>query len=159
MRLVVDGLIALMLLAVLAAVLWHQRAQADRIGQVEATQRAIRTIESQALYHASLGQVDVTRRGYPFEIDPAWFTTRPVNHVGGGTSEWLESADDKDAARHQPHRITTGPDRAAFWYNAYRGVVRARVARQSSEQATVELYNLINGTSLRVGDVDWSASG
>lgn len=159
MRLVVDSLIAVMLLAVLAAVLWQQRAQADRIERVEATQHAIRAIESQALFQASLGQVEVTRRGFPLAIDPAWFTRPPANAVAPDAERWIDSADAGDAQRFQPDAIIIDGGQPAFWYNAHRGVVRARVAMQASERATIDLYNLVNGTSLRVDDVDWPGRG
>ncbi len=153
MRLLMDGVIALMLVGVLGGVLWHQRARADELRQVEAAQRAVRAIQSQALYRGSLRQVQVSRRGYPLRIDPAWFATPPTNLLTVDAGDWLETAGPADEQRTHPEHITTDGRRAAFWYNPHRGVVRARVNRQPSEQTTVELYNLVNGTAVRVAEV------
>lgn len=157
MRLVVDCLIALIVLVVLATILVQQRARADQIGLIEETQHALHTIESKAIFHAGLGDAALTRRGYPLSIDEMWFEQLPVNTLTGPTIVWIEVTAEDDIRAFNPHRITATDGRAAFWYNPYRGIVRARVPMQTSEQATVELYNMVNGTTLRDTDVEWIA--
>lgn len=155
MRLVVDFLIALIVLVVLGTILVQQRARADQIGLIEETQRAMHAIESRAIFHAGLGDAALTRRGYPMSIDEVWFERLPVNALTGPTIVWIEVTPATDTKAYNPPQITTDSGRAGFWYNPYRGIVRARVPMQTSEQATVELYNMVNGTTLRETDVGW----
>jgi hypothetical protein len=76
--------------------------------------------------------------------------------VAGDTLAWLETTQPERANRLNPEHVTCDGHRAAFWYNPYRGLVRARVERQHTDEATIALYNLVNGTSLRVSDVAWA---
>lgn len=149
MRLIVDGVIALMLVIVLGSVLLQQRARTGELRRVEATQRAVRAIISQALYRGTLPDADVTRRGYPWTIEQTWFDEPPANLLAHAAGGWLDVASEDQAQTLHPPQITTADGACAFWYNPYRGVVRARVAMQASDQATIELYNLVNGSSLR----------
>lgn len=155
MRLLVDSLIALMLVAVLGGIFWHRHAAEDQIQRVEATQQALRAIEAQALYQASLGEVPKTRWGYPHVVEPSWFKTRPDNLLAQ-CDRWIDVADESDSDRMDPAHVTSDHGRAAFWYNPHRGLIRARVEPQMSMQATIDLYNLVNGTSLRVDDAMWA---
>jgi len=157
MRLLVDSLIALMLVAVLGGVLWHRRAAEEQVERVEATQQSLRAIEAQALYHGSLGKIETTLMGYPFKVEQTWFTQLPMNLLAQ-SGNWLEVAGEPMQHEPNPEHVTADQGRAAFWYNPYRGIVRARVAPQMSTQATIDLYNLVNGTSLRIDDAMWAAA-
>jgi len=157
MRLLVDSLIALMLVAVLGGVLWHRRAAEQQVENVEATQKAMRAIEAQALYQGSLGQYETTWMGYPLVIEADWFKNRPQNLLADN-SVWLDIAGKSKEFEPNPDHVTCEAGRAAFWYNPYRGIVRARVAPQMSAKATIDLYNMVNGTSLRVDDSMWAAA-
>ena len=155
MRLLVDSLIASMLVVVLGGILWHRSAAAQQVQRVEATQQALRAIEAQALLRASTGEVPATPWGYPVAISPAWFSTLPQNLLAD-CPRWLEIAHSSTADLSNPPHVTADARHAAFWYNPYRGILRARVAFQMSQQATIELYNLVNGTTLRADDAAWS---
>jgi hypothetical protein len=37
---------------------------------------------------------------------------------------------------------------AAFWYNPYKGILRARVPYDISDERALDLYNRVNGTSV-----------
>ncbi len=155
MRLLVDFMIALIVLVVIATIMVQQRARAEQNSLVEQTQHAMHAIESKAIFHAGLGETDLTRRGYPMVIDELWFDQLPVNPLTGPTIVWIEVAADDNIKAFNPRYVTAEHGRSAFWYNPYLGIVRARVPMQTSEQATVDLYNMVNGTTLRAGDVRW----
>lgn len=157
MRLIIDTLLALLLILVLGGILWYQRGQEEKLTRVAAVQEALRAIESKALYHGALGDVQATRRGYALRIEPGWFDPRPVNLLFADEARpWIDIVDEASEEAFNPARIVAAGSDAAFWYNPWRGVIRARVPMQLSQTATVELYNLVNGASLRVQDVDWS---
>jgi hypothetical protein len=158
MRLVVDTLIAVMLIAVLGGLLLRQRSEQSMLERIGLVQQSIRAIESQALYRAAVGDAEGTPRGFARLMDAAWFEHVPQNELiaDHAIRPWVDLSPDDQPDRLNPaHVVAEGP-LASFWYNAERGVVRARVPDQMSQQATVDLYNLVNGTSLRVDDVDWA---
>jgi type II secretory pathway pseudopilin PulG len=157
MRLLVDSLIALTLVAVLGGVLWHRRAAERQVENVEATQQSLRAIEAQALYRGSLGECQTTWMGYPLVLKIEWFEHRPANLLADNAN-WLDIVEKSKEFESNPDHVTCESGRAAFWYNPYRGIVRARVAPQMSAKATIDLYNLVNGTSLRVDDSMWAAA-
>jgi len=160
MRLIVDTVIALALVVVLAVVLVRQRQERVQLERVAAVQESIRTIQTQALYRAALKDVEVLPNGYARFIDVSWFNPTPSNVLlDGGAYRWIDYPDDSGHERFNPLYIVAQGQRGAFWYNGHRGIVRARVPRQSTDQDTVELYNLVNGTSLRVGDCRWEMPG
>lgn len=159
MRLLVDVLIVVMLTGALTGLLWYQHAEQNRLDRVEAVQRAIRVIESESLYRAALGEVASTPRGYARVIRAAWFDRQPTNLLAEdqeAAPSWLEHIDfQSERDRANPRQIVADREHAPFWYNPYRGVVRARVSMQLSRRMTVRLYNTINGTALRVEQVRW----
>lgn len=157
MRLVIDTLIAVMLVVVLGVLLLRQRGEQAMLDSVADVQQAIRTIESQALYRVALGEVDATPNEFAVTLDAGWFDAAPQNTLvpDHRIRPWSETAPEADMNRLHPRRITAAGSDASFWYNANRGIVRARVPDQMSQQATVDLYNLVNGASIRVDDVDW----
>lgn len=158
MRLIVDSLIAVVLLGTLGGIGWHRHEQSMQLQRIEAVQAALRAIHIQATYHAGLGEAQLSRLGHVQRIDVAWFGNRPTNVLTGPDRPWMDHATDTEQERWNPPTIVCDEDHPAaamFWYNPLYGVARARVPRQMSDQATVELYNLVNGTSLRPDDVTW----
>lgn len=161
MRLFIDVVIAMALMSALVGILWQQRVQAHRLDRVHQLQQQLRSIESQALYHAAVGDAEAASSGFALRVEPSWFETglrHPLLDRSGPLR--IETVPKERRDRFNPLRITTSDGRAAFWYNPYRGRVRARIPMQLSEDRTVKLYNMINGTSLRVRDVRFiSAEG
>lgn len=158
MRLLVDTVIALMLAAMLGGALLSQRQDREQLDRIAAVQQSVRAIQSQALYRAAMGEVEATPSGYSRKIDIAWFDGPPRNILvedEGEAFQWIDyPAEDAHQAFDPTHIVASG-GQASFWYNPFRGIVRARVPRQFTQQATVDLYNLVNGTSLRVADCRW----
>ena len=159
MRLIIHSLIALMLVAVLGGILWHQRHQQQNIRQVEAVQHAMRAIESQSLYRTAVGDAQGSATGYALQIDPEWFDRLPRNLLvreAGTIAPWLDLPQTEQGSRFNPNVIVADAEHAEFWYCPVQGIVRARVPQRLSQGATVDLYNMINGTSLRIDDVQWT---
>lgn len=160
MRLLVDTVIALTLVGVLAAMLLQQRHDQEQLARVAAVQEAIRAIHGQALYRAAIHDSESLSNGYSRFIDTAWFSPPPANLLlNSGAYRWIDYPDESGRERFNPICIVAHGQRGAFWYNGYRGIVRARVPMQATDQATVDLYNLVNGTSLRVSDCRWEVPG
>lgn len=159
MRLLVDILIALMLITTLAGVLYFQQSEEEEMLRVHAVQQAMRSIESESLYRAALGEAEATPRGYARYLSLAWFDHEPRNlfvDEDRRRGPWIEHIDmETERELANPRRIIADEQHPPFWYNPYRGVVRARVPKQLSQRGTLELYNLVNGTRLRSSDVDW----
>jgi hypothetical protein len=157
MRLIVDTMLALLLIGVLGGIIWYQRGQEAWLDKVTAVQEALRAVESKALYYGALGDVDSTRQGYPLRVDTAWFDPLPVNLLFADEARpWMDTVTPEEADAFNPARIIAEGNVSAFWYNPYRGIVRARVPMQLTQGATIKLYNLVNGTSVRIEDVDWT---
>ena len=80
----------------------------------------------------------------------AWFDNRlPTNIMVPGRQPWLDIAPAEDKSDHPPDPIISAAAQAGFWYNPNRGIFRARVLPQFTDEETLALYNQLNGTALR----------
>jgi type II secretory pathway pseudopilin PulG len=148
MRLILDTLIALMLVAILGLVLTQQRAQADELHHVQLTRYALQQLHTQALYYGSLQEIPNTALGYPIRIEKTWFDSTPANPLADPASPWIDVASEDQRELANPDHILADEHNAAFWYNPYKGVFRARIAQQPTDRQTLDLYNLVNNTAL-----------
>jgi hypothetical protein len=150
MRIFIDAVVGLMLVALLAGAVWYKRTdQADR--QLRETTRAeVRRFQQQIALQSTLAKVAHTDRGYPESVNPEWFQgVLPANPLLDTMHPWLELADaTQKTLLHPPDRVAHDEKSAKFWYNPYLGVVRARVPVQVSDTATLELYNYVNDCNL-----------
>lgn len=169
---VVVHFVALLCVAALAGVfLWHHAQLADRDLRATQTAAALRQIEQQIRLRAALEGEQLNERGFPTRIDPAWFNPQPGdanppdapntpatpdhahqprNTLVSRHRPWMEIADlDQAGLRHPRVRQTLDDQTAAFWYNPFQGVVRARVPVDVSDARATDLYNRVNGTTLR----------
>jgi len=92
-------------------------------------------------------------RGWPTTIEPSWFSGDPPrNYLLTGDRPWVDVAPIEDAEREHPRdpvAVDADGDReASFWYNPYRGIIRARVAPRINDRQTLRLYNSLNGVAL-----------
>jgi hypothetical protein len=101
-------------------------------------------------YRAAANQTEVNPRGWPVTVDPEWFNGDPPrNTLVSPDRPWVEVAPPSQAALSDPPmRMTVDGRLAAFWYNPYQGVVRARVPVSINDAKAISLYNAINGTHL-----------
>lgn len=153
MRLVIDSLIALMLVAVLGGVLvMHSRSkQADRA--MADTQQALAALHERTAYQTSVQSALAGHQQVMVQIDPAWFGEKmPVNLLASADRPWIDLAPPGDLSDHPPDPLIYNQQQAAFWYNPTLNVFRARVEPGLSEAQTLERYNQVNGTSLMAFD-------
>ena len=155
MRLLIDSLIALMLIAILAGILLHHRHAAQTRVDHQTVQQALAQLSAETIYHAALGEVELNDRGFPTQVRRKWFGENlPVNVLAPDGQPWLDLAPPGHTADQPPDPIITSPKQAGFWYNPNLGIFRARVPAALSNQQAVEIYNRVNGTKLvtrRVG--------
>jgi len=140
-----------MLAGVLAGIVLYDQRRDGREAAIEQTREAIGVIDREIKLQSALGAVELTVQGHPESVDPAWFKTGlPQNALLGDRNvPWLEVAGPRDRELTHPSQRTVGEAAgAAFWYNPYRGVVRARVPGGLSDASTLDLYNRVNGTSI-----------
>lgn len=161
MRLLIDSLIALMLIAILGVVLVHHRHEQQRIAQHRSVHEALSSLYEQTLYHSVIDpDLDLNHRHsgpmtvgtplhrFPEVIEPAWFHGIEPRNVAASKHPWVDVAPSGDPYDHPPDPILRRPEQAGFWYNPSRGVFRARVPAQVTEAATLDLYNRLNNCSL-----------
>lgn len=142
---------ALLTLAMLAFGTLHVlRDRREENAAVERTATSVRRMELEVKYRGATGAVTVTGRGFPATVDPTWFKDDPpLNELVSRNRPWVEVATpDQADMLHPAIRMTLDDRLAAFWYNPYQGVVRARVPVMVNDDAALELYNQINGCSL-----------
>lgn len=145
--------VALGLCLVVATLVVIQQSRSDSVENVVTqTELALSRFHSVIKVQATTNGVAVNGRGWPNTIEGAWFGDEPpLNHLLTGDRPWVEIAPAEDADRDHPAdpvAFDLDTKAASFWYNPYRGVVRARVAPQINEQETLSLYNRVNGVFL-----------
>jgi len=151
MRWIIDGLIVLMLTTLLAGtgMAWQQSRLKQR--QADEVRHALRQLRDVAFTHAAIDPELRHDQLYPQKLQPQWFAYDPPhNSVVGPSHPWLDVAPEGDMAWHPPDPVVDHSDQAGFWYNPNRGIFRARVPRQFTEQQTLALYNDLNEAGLRV---------
>ena len=148
-RVLIDTLIVLMLVAILSGILWHTHQRQLNHQQQVQVHRQLQHLYDQIFYHGALNEADRSTAGFPLKILPAWFDHGlPRNPLAPPHQPWLDVAPDHDVADHPPDPVIRRTDQAGFWYNPNRGLFRVRVMPHFSEQQTLKQYNLFNGTNL-----------
>lgn len=160
MRLIIDSLVALALVAVVVIYFAQQRS-GDRVLEREEQVRAnLETLHERTAFHAALrwGQYlqndERPATKYPVEVDPAWFGgAQPGNAVAERDAEgrdrpWLDVAPTGDWSEHPPDPVLVRPGQAGFWYNPNNGVFRARTPLEAGDAMTLARYNRLNDTAL-----------
>lgn len=152
LRLVVDTLIALMLVAILGGVVWHYRQSGEQNRRHAQVHRALARLHQLALLHGGLGHAELSEEGFPIRIDPAWLGGQPLptNAALLAAHPWLDVAPPGDRSLHPPDPVASNSRQAGFWYNPNRGIIRARVPEQVNREKTLALYNLLNSVELAV---------
>jgi hypothetical protein len=153
LRRIVDVVALGLCLVVVTLVVIQQTRSGSTDNVVMQTELSLSRFHSVLKVQATTRGVAVNGRGWPNTIEGAWFEDHPpLNHLLSGDRPWVELAPAEDADRDHPADPVAfdidGHREASFWYNPYRGVVRARVAPQINEEATLALYNRVNGVFL-----------
>ena len=150
MRLFMDSMVALMLAAIFAVIIFYNRSASDAQAQQELARAEVRRFQQQIALQTALSQVQRNERGYPSSVDVEWFAGKlPANPLLDIEHPWLEvaGAEQRDLM-HPPERSAMSPILAKFWYNPSNGIVRARVPAGVSDAATVAVYNYVNDCEL-----------
>ncbi|NJL32508.1 MAG: hypothetical protein HC898_13330 [Phycisphaerales bacterium] len=149
MRLIIDTLIAAMLVGILAGILLHYRAEAREVEHWRVVQLSLSRLHEVMQYHKALEEAKSGEVNSPIMVTPLWFEgSLPENPLVPGRQPWMDIAPGKDQGLHPPDPVIRAPHQAAFWYNPEKGVFRARVVPQFTDEATLDLYNKINGSPL-----------
>ena len=115
MRLIVDSLIALMLLAVVAGGVTHYRQRQQHQAKVEFVREALHRLRDQVVYRKALDDADKPTRFYPKRVQPSWFSdTLPLNVLAGAGHPWVDRAPSGDTAGHPPDPVLAGEDQAGL---------------------------------------------
>lgn len=149
MRWILDIIAVLTLAGLIAAVTMYQRVRSQRDSDIARTITEVRRLEREIKFRAVTKNTSVNEVGWPVTVEPSWFENPPVNSLVSPDRPWLEVAppDDSDLL-HPRVRVTIDDSHAAFWYNPYQGVVRARVPVMVSDTDAAALYNQVNGSAL-----------
>lgn len=145
------------LVAVLAAVgliggLLYLRSEQTREDRVAAqASQELRRFDLAIKLRAITGDGEqLNTRRWPMSVDAEWFDTPPRNPLLSPDRPWVEVAPpDQAHLTDPPVRLAMDSSLASFWYNPYQGVIRARVPLAINDSRSLELYNRVNGTSLR----------
>src|SRR5690606_1945636 len=129
---------------------WRGYEHFESRGTIRAVSGELRRFEQALALQATSGQTQTNARGWPVTIEAEWFNGDPPRNVLVTQARpWIEVAPLEHAELTNPViRMTIDNTIAAFWYNPYQGIVRARVPMHISDGGSLSLYNAVNGTSL-----------
>jgi len=140
----VEVLIVVVILGILAAIVVPQFTDASQ----DANGATLKTTLASVRTLLDLQYQSATPPAFPATIDSAWFAagaglTHPENTFGVPTVEIDNTAN----RTHPSNKVLSASSAGAFWYNPTNGLVRARVASQGSDAATLAFYNDVNGSA------------
>lgn len=137
-------------LALGSGLLLFERARRDREATIHRVTADARRLELELKYRAASKSVELNPRGWPVTVDPKWFDSDPpINALLSPHRPWVEVASPDEAGLLHPRvRMAVDESYAAFWYNPYQGVVRARVPVMVSDEQATELYNRVNAATI-----------
>lgn len=150
MRWMRDIVAAAGLAAVIGGGVYFQRARKADDALMLRAQAEVRRLEQEIKFRAATKTADLNARGWPVTIDPAWFQNgAPGNALLDEDRPWVEVAGTQQADfMHPPVRMAVDKSLAAYWYNPYQGIIRARVPVMVSDEKATEMYNKVNGVSM-----------
>jgi hypothetical protein len=158
MRLWIDTLIALLLVAVLGIVLATGSERVDQRSRIEATAAAVEQLRSTVRYQAVMTEAADALAGIApgrlpelaRHVDPTWFAgSAPVNLLADEPDRpWIDLAPVGDTSEHPPDPVLARSTQAQFWFNPTTGVVRARVPMQPTQAQTLAVYRDANRVAL-----------
>ncbi|MFK7790477.1 MAG: hypothetical protein AB8C95_13405 [Phycisphaeraceae bacterium] len=149
MRIVIDIMIGLMLIAVVAGGLYLYNSKAHDEQQTEVVRAALQQLQEQAAYHTTVQSAMAGQDVLLVHLHREWFGEDvPTNVLVEGDRPWIDLAPPGDLGDHPPDPVVSSQTQAGFWYNPTTGTFRARVTPAASEALTLALYNEINGTAL-----------
>lgn len=160
MRVILYSLAVLAAAIVAGLIVAHRTNEADEATRVSETRAAVERITKEVHVRRALETADLNSLSWPKRPDPSWFgESLPANELLDRNRPWLEIAPASQAALdHPPVRVAVDESMAAFWYNPYSGVIRARAPKRVSDQRSMELYREINAVGVAgLLDLEWLA--
>ena len=151
MRTLLNILVAVMLAGVLVGVVMIHSTKGIKQDQIRTARNEVRRFQRQITLQATMADVELTVDGYPVTTDPNWFHGNlPENPLIEAGHPWVEIAGRNERSLLHPLDVIVRDAAAAqFWYNPYKGIVRARVPADISDARALEFYNQVNDSSLR----------
>ncbi len=150
MRTLLNILVALTFVAIGVVVVMSRQADTIQKNQIKTTKAEVLRFQRQITLQATVADVELTAEGFPVTIDPKWFQDHlphnPLLEIG---RPWVEIAGWEE--RSLLHPIDLAVRDAAgtqFWYSPYKGIVRARVPADISDERALKIYNHVNGSGL-----------
>ena len=155
MRWIRDITLLLILIGIAGALVWWQTTRREEQARIDKTTADTQRLEREVRFRSATKACELNARGWPITVDPAWFETDPPhNQVVSEDRPWVEIASEEEAGLQHPRdRLTLDEKLAAFWYNPYQGVVRARVPVSMTDAEATSLYNTINRTM--ISSIHW----
>ncbi len=153
----IEVLIVMAILAILAGIVYPGLAAVGEFGRTGAMAVTVTTVREKILYHAAVGDVPLSMKGYPNDISPGWFAGGQMPRHG-----WTERPLDIQVV-HDPKSVlypnnkwyTVKPDGDAdgnsAWYNASNGSFCALVPNIGTEDERIDLFNRINDADVEAG--------
>ncbi len=150
MRTLLNILVAVMLAGILVGVVMIRSTKGMKQDQIRTARDEVRRFQRQITFQTTIADVELTAEGYPVTPDPNWFhgnlPQNPLIEVG---HPWVEVAGrDERSLLHPPDVVVRDAAAAQFWYNPYKGIVRARVPADISDVRALEFYNQVNDSRL-----------
>ncbi len=155
MRWIRDIALLVLLIGLGAAVVWWQQEKREEQTKLDKTTADTQRLEREVRFRAATKTGELNARGWPVTVDPAWFELDPPqNLVVSEDRPWVEIASEEEAGLLHPLvRLTLDEHKAAFWYNPYQGVVRARVPVSMTDEQATAMYNAVNRVS--ISSIQW----
>lgn len=160
MRLIIYSLAVLAALLVAGLIVAHRAGAVSEETQSLQTRASVERLKQEIHVRRALETAELNEMNWPRRPDPAWFGEDvPANELLNRNRPWLEVAPATQATLlHPPDRVAIDETTAAFWYNPYTGVVRARAPRRMTDRRSLDLYNEINATRVAsLLDIEWLA--
>lgn len=151
-RWLLDGVAVVAALVLITGAVIYFRTHQEKEALIERAASELRRVELEMKYRAAAKLPGLNERGWPVEIDEAWFqgpSGVPRNPLVSPERPWIDIAARDEVDLDNPVvKMTADPRLAGFWYNPHLGVVRARVPVLVSDDESLDLYNRVNGTHL-----------
>ena len=150
MRTLLNILVVVMLVGILVGVVMIRSNKGIKQDQIRTARDEVHRFQRQITLQATMAEVELTAEGYPLTADPNWFYGNlPQNLLIEAGHPWVEIAGRNDRSLLHPLDLVVRDAAAAqFWYNPYKGIVRARVPADISDAIALEIYNQVNDSSL-----------
>jgi hypothetical protein len=155
MRWIRDIALLVLIIGLGAGVIWWQQERREEQAKLDKTTADTQRLEREVRFRAATKTGELNARGWPVTVDPVWFELDPPqNLMVTEDRPWVEIAPEEEAGLTHPRiRMTLDDHTAAFWYNPYQGVVRARVPVSMTDEQATAMYNAVNRAS--ISSINW----